>query len=118
MSNAEDANMVEKRKLPRAKMHEALEVLDVHGEQPLGRLVDISAEGLMVLSSSEVPLQQIFQLEIPLPVPVAGCECLSLGVESLWCRESNNGEQYWAGFHVIDLSEEARDCINQLTQCL
>ena len=98
--------------------NEALEVLDVHAEQCLGRLVDISAEGLMVLSPAEIPLQQIFQLEIALPVQVAGCERLTLGVESLWCRESNNGEQYWAGFHVIDLSEDAQACIERLVQCM
>lgn len=117
MSNAEDLEMVEKRKLPRTRVQEALDVIDVHAERSLGRIVDISVEGMMLLSPEEIPVQAIYQLQIPLPPELEVCGRVSLGVESLWSRQSNDGTQYWTGFHVIDISDEDRDCIERLVQC-
>lgn len=114
MANAEDLRNAEKRRLPRTRVGQAVEVFDQHTEEPIGRVVDLTVEGLMLLTPEDVPAHGIYQLVIPLPVSVEGCAQIRVGVESLWCRESNDGQNHWTGFHIIDISDEDRACIERL----
>lgn len=114
MSEAKKLDIGEKRKLERCPVTEVLEVFDVHSERQLGRLVDITHEGLMITSQTPIMVNRIFQLLIPLPVPMEGCNEIRLGVESLWTRESADGTRYWTGFHVICISDQDRACIDRL----
>ncbi len=114
MSNAENLCMQDKRKLARCTVDDILEVFDIHSERQIGRVVDISVEGLMLISQTPIEVNRIFQLLIPLPMSLEGCNEIRLGVESLWARESGDGTQYWSGFHVICISDQDRDCIEQM----
>lgn len=114
MSEAENLEVQEKRRLERCPVTEVLEVFDVHSERQLGRVVDITQEGLMVTSQHPIMGNRIFQLLIPLPEPLEGCNEIRLGVESLWSRESHDGTRYWTGFHVICISDQDRACIERL----
>jgi hypothetical protein len=116
MSEAKKLDMQEKRKLERCPVEEVLEVFDVHSERQLGRVVDITLEGLMITSETPILVNRIFQLLIPLPEPVEGCNEIRLGVESLWSRESDDGIRYWTGFHIICISDQDRACIEQVFQ--
>lgn len=114
MSNAEKLVMQEKRKLDRCRVGDILEVFDIHSERQVGRVVDISVEGLMIYSQSPIDVNRIFQFLIPLPMDLDGCREIRLGVESLWSREGDGDGQYWTGFHVICISDQDRACIEQL----
>ncbi|MCW9058404.1 MAG: PilZ domain-containing protein [Gammaproteobacteria bacterium] len=114
MSEAKNLDAHEKRKLERCPVTEVLEVFDVHSERQLGRLVDITQEGMMITSQNPIMVNRIFQLLIPLPAPLEGCNEIRLGVESLWSRESHDGACYWTGFHVICISDQDRACIERL----
>ena len=114
MSNAENLSVPDKRKLARCKVGDILEVFDIHSERQIGRVVDISVEGLMLISQTPIEVNRIFQLLIPLPMPLEGCNEIRLGVESLWTRESSDGTQHWCGFHVICISDQDRDCIERM----
>ena len=116
MSEAKKLEAHEKRKLERYPIEEALEVFDVHSERQLGRVVDITLEGLMITSENPIIVNRIFQLLIPLPAPLEGCNEIRLGVESLWSRESDDGSRYWTGFYVICISDRDRACIERLFQ--
>lgn len=116
MSEAKKLDMHEKRKVDRWPVVGVLEVFDVHSERQLGRVVDITLEGLMISSESPVTVNQIFQLLIPLPEPLEGCNEIRLGVESLWSRESDDGTCFWTGFHVICISDRDRICIERVFQ--
>ena len=104
----------EKRKQERCEIKDVLEVFDIHSERQLGRVVDISAEGLMIISKNPVPVNQIFQLLIPLPMELVGCNELRLGAESLWTRETDSGTEHWAGFHIISIADEYCHCIQEV----
>ena len=114
MSNAETQYTPDKRKLERCKVGDILEVFDIHSERQMGRVADISVEGLMLISQTPIEVNRIFQLLIPLPMELEGCSEIRLGVESLWTRESNDGTQHWTGFHVICISDQDRDCIERM----
>ena len=57
----------EKRKTLRKIANEILEVTDQITGTHLGRVVNISAEGLMLLSSSPIDTGSVYQLDLRLP---------------------------------------------------
>ena len=56
--------MSEKRKTPRKIAQEVLEVMDRYTNTKLGSLVNISAEGLMIISSEPFSAGAIYQLDL------------------------------------------------------
>ncbi len=108
-----DASMTveEKRKQIRQKLSTEIDVIDIHSERRLGQLMDVSTQGLMMLSDVPISTNSIFELLIQLPVEIEGCKEIRLGVESLWTRESNDGTQHWTGFHVISIDDQDLHCI-------
>lgn len=114
MSNAEDLTAAEKRKRERQKISDVLTVMDVHSERLLGRVVDLSVEGLMLISQVPIEVNRIFELKIQLPMRFSECTEIRVGVESLWTRESDDGTQYWTGFHIICISDQDQHCIETM----
>lgn len=105
--------MQERRKSPRTKINKLLDVVDLDRDIVLGRLVDLSPEGFMLLSERSLEVNRIFQLGLQLPPGSAG-RLAALGAESLWQETSNDSRQYWVGFQIIDISQDSLDKIHQL----
>ena len=102
----------ERRKQPRKKLDPLLEVFDINEECQLGKAVDISQGGIMLLSERPVPVNKVWQLSLDLPSQTNEHHTVFFGAESLWCQVSEKSNQYWAGFQVIDISHEDSATIN------
>jgi len=102
------------RKLERKELSQAIVVHDVINGGIFGELVNITTEGLMVMTDREIETQAIFQLNFQLPEPLIGSDQLLLGADCLWCRRAENFHRYWAGFQIIDASEVALEQIEAL----
>lgn len=85
-----------------------IDILDRARNLIVGRLVNISEEGLMIMGPGLVLFDHLYQFELQLPYQVNGRNVIPCGVDCLWTRASENGEQHWAGFQIIALSDEAR----------
>jgi len=79
-----------------------------------GRLVNISEEGLMILTFEPVAENSIFQLSLAFCDNEDACDPIEIGVECLWCSQGNNEGQFWAGFYIIDISEQDQERIRRL----
>jgi hypothetical protein len=95
------------RKLERKELNQAIAVHDTINGGVFGELVNITREGLMVMTDREIETQAIFQLALQLPEPLKGSAQIVLGADCLWCRRAENFYRYWAGFQIIDASETA-----------
>jgi hypothetical protein len=95
------------RKLERKELSQTISIQDTINGGPFGELVNITREGLMVMIDREIETQAIFQLALQLPEPLQGSDQLVLGADCLWCRRAENFYRYWAGFQIIDASEQA-----------
>jgi PilZ domain len=92
-------------------------IVRMAGRQPdseFGRLVNISEEGLMILTTEPVVENTIFQLTLEFSNDAGDIVPVEIGVESLWCNKGNNEDQFWAGFFIIDISEQNQERIRQL----
>lgn len=106
--------MYEKRRLERHTLSTSLEVYDLDSGQHLGRVVDLHAEGLMLLSDQPIDLFKRYALQVSLPMTLDGMTDFYLDAESLWQRESLAGGQHWTGLHFVLLPEEAKQCIDKM----
>ena len=103
--------MPELRTQARIRIDQDVELIDVNAGQPLGKLINISAGGFMLLASVEIPTNQLFQLRLQLQ---NGEDFAEFGAECLWAQETSDVGHFWVGFQIIDISEQDTAQINSL----
>lgn len=104
----------EHRRTPRKRLQQFLLVLDRNSRQTLGRLVDISSSGMMLICSAPVPLEQTFQLEISPPEDSA-LPPIPVEARSIWVRSSsNNLSHHGCGFAFDHITEETQTLLTTL----
>lgn len=106
--------MFERRRRSRKKAQLLIDVLDQDSGRRIGCVVNLSAEGMMLFSESEIPVAAIFQFRLVLEDPVDGREGVKCGAESLWSSPANSENSYWTGFQIIDISDEDSRFLNTL----
>jgi len=108
--------MDQRRSRDRKHLNQTIDVTDVINQRKLGELVNLSIGGMMIMCDGELETNSIFQLAMTLPAPINGLTELQLGVDCLWCRHVDNFRRYWAGFQIIDASEDTLACIRELLE--
>lgn len=91
-----------------------LQVVDRNTNQPVGRLVDITAEGLMLVSDYPLATNTIFNLRMILPVGAPEGQHLDFDAKSLWCSNDINPEFYDTGFQLLNATSEEIETIENL----
>ncbi len=102
------------RKLERKEINQTIDVIDVINGGKFGELLNITVEGIMLMTNEEIPTQSIYQLCIKLPIELHGTNTVELGGDCLWCRKDENFHRFWAGFQIIDASDTAVKQIEDL----
>ena len=108
--------MKEKRKRPRKVAATTIQVYDANLERLIGRLVNLTSAGLMLIGNAPIEANMVFQLELVLETTHKGKDRLQFGVESLWCSEATESGRYWTGFHIIDVSSETTELLEALVE--
>ncbi len=103
----------DQRKRTRVSIPDHPRIFDMHSNTVVGQLVNLSIEGLMMMSPSPVKPGTLIQMRIPLQCGVEVIDVL-IGVESLWCDDTDASGICWTGFHIIDISAEHRKIIGTL----
>ncbi len=99
--------MQEKRKHARKHIGCAFKVSDINRKQVIGCMVDLSEDGFMLLTDQVHEAGAVLQLRVDFPDGMNGEDHIELGAESLWAGAANKPNHFWAGFHIIDLSDKA-----------
>ncbi|MGD2073753.1 MAG: PilZ domain-containing protein [Gammaproteobacteria bacterium] len=113
MSSSSTDTLVEQRRQPRTEVDEPLNVRDAHSGRVLGQLVNVSNEGLMLVSPCPIASGAVHQLQIPVKINAEVRE-LALAAENLWCHDANDTGAYWSGFQIIGISPENRQLLAAL----
>lgn len=106
----------EARALKRRHLVFYLQVFDEDSDRLLGKLVDITTRGMMLLGGEPTEEGRAFRLRMALPSRIAGRETLTFSARSVWCRPDVNPEYHLAGFEFQDLGALEEDIINHLIQ--
>lgn len=69
--------------------------------QPMGRLVDITPEGIKLVSEEAIPNDTMFELRVILPEGFSGGEYLDVDAKSVWSKRTANPKLFESGFVLI-----------------
>jgi c-di-GMP-binding flagellar brake protein YcgR len=106
--------MLEKRKLKRRQLIYYLKVMDGKTNQLLGRLADITSEGLMLISEKTIETERNFHLDLLLPTGMRGGRMINIEARSLWSKRDVNPDLIDTGFRFIKISPQDLETIDEL----
>ncbi|MBU2502591.1 PilZ domain-containing protein [bacterium] len=98
--------MVDMRRRPRKNTPHLVRALDDESGQVMGRIVDITCNGMMLVTGRSVPLGRRFQVRLNLPVMVHNRSDINVEAEAVWCNQDKNPSFYRVGFKFINLAGE------------
>jgi hypothetical protein len=98
--------MQEKRQSPRKVADHVLEIYDQVTGNMLGRIVNISAEGFMLLSQEPMLSGTLYQLDLVDPSSKEQQSQVKFSAEAVWSTEASHPESYWSGFRITEISND------------
>ncbi|QYZ65456.1 MAG: hypothetical protein OI74_16465 [Gammaproteobacteria bacterium (ex Lamellibrachia satsuma)] len=104
----------DRRQIKRRHLIYYLRVWDTDYEQLLGHVVDISSEGLMLLSDQKIPKDKEFSMEIRLPDIEGNPQKIDFRAACRWSSNDINRSFYDSGFSFLNSAPEAIDTVRQL----
>lgn len=104
----------EQRKVVRRHLVFYLRVFDGMSSRVVGHLMDISTNGLMILSDEPVAVNEEYRLRMRLPWEMAGSDEIIFGATSRWCREDEDPDFFMTGFQIQNIESDAAQLIRHL----
>ena len=98
--------MRDKRKLKRRHLLYYLKVMDRDSDALIGFLVDITTQGIMIMSESPIKTGILFHLKILLPTEDMNKKYLNFDAKSMWSERSINTDFYDTGFELINVNSK------------
>lgn len=110
----------EQRRLARRELIYYLKLTDRRTGQELGRMGDIHANGMLIMSETPLSPGAAFDASLDLPkamqTPETGSS-LALRVEVLWCRPGPKNSTYHEnGVRILDVDDTRQSLITQLIE--
>lgn len=112
----EDRDYSEKRDTERKYLAFYLRVFDGASPQVLGHVVNLSAQGIMLLSDTEIPLDKDYTLRMRFPTSTADKGELLFKATSRWSKKDENPDFFLTGFQIHDLKPEDQESIIELLE--
>ena len=106
------------RSLKRRHLVYYLEVYDDDANELLGHLVDLTTNGLKLVSKQRIPTNQTYRLRMMLPEGYFSQKDLYFAAQSLWSSNDINPDFYDTGFAAPKLDPAAQEIIRDLVSQL
>jgi hypothetical protein len=99
--------MTEHRRSQRKRAHHAIQVSNALTGQQIGHIGNLSIDGMLMISSRQLPEDALFQFAFQLPSAATGqMHALEIGMHEQWSEAANVPGQFWSGFRIIDIAPE------------
>jgi len=108
--------MDDRRRQIRKRLVSLTVVLDSKSGEVIGRIANLTTDGLMLSSDRALAIDRSYTLQIKLPDEVAGRTQIDLEVRSLWSQRAVDPTYYATGFEILNLSDADRHVIEVLMQ--
>lgn len=93
----------ERREAERYQLAFNLEPIDAATGDPLGWLVDISPEGMMIASDAAKKVEGRYRMRFQLPAPFDGYEAIEIEATAAWSKPAMNPRFHRTGFRELQL---------------
>lgn len=106
----------EHRRNHRLAINHMVEVSNAITEQVIGRIGNVSADGLMLIGHRPIRDDALYQFSFTFPPDRPGARRIEIGVHEQWNEPASVHGQYWAGFRIIDIAADDRTTLVQWLQ--
>jgi len=105
------------RSTNRRKMFYYLEAKDAECHTILGRIGDVSENGLLMLTEMPLELHSRYRIEIQLPESLSiDQKTLTVSIAVRWIKPDHNPAISCAGCQIVDPGEQGQDIIQSLIE--
>jgi PilZ domain len=108
--------MEEKRKIGRRYLLYYMRVYNAKTREQIGNLVDITPQGIMILSESIIPPGTTLRLQLELSDDISDKPYIEIPVRSKWCKPDINPRTNDVGFEILELSAEDAKIVQRVVQ--
>ena len=108
--------MLERRKVRRRNSFYYLEVFEEETKNFVGRLIDITTDGMMLESEEPIEVKKGYRLSMELPNSFVWKPKIIFDAKSVWCRKEGDFETYKAGFQLQNLDTKVEKQVNRLVE--
>lgn len=99
----------EKRRAVRKRANFPAIVTNVISGEAFGHLGNLSATGMLLISSKAPRSEAIYQVSLMLPRPGAGrlvqSQPIEFGIQEQWHEQAATPGQVWAGYRIVAISD-------------
>jgi hypothetical protein len=118
----ETPNFESRRKHPRHTLRDSVSVVEQGSDLPLGVVVNLSQEGIMLVNSQPLQSDSLYQIRLNISNGVIQGvdDCtIDMGIDCLWTNPAEGkASMYWAGCQIIDISDEAAALMQKLIRAV
>lgn len=108
--------MDEKRRQPRRRPIYYLQVTEEDTGRPIGRVVDLTQDGMRLVSERPIPLHQDYRLKMTVPIDDRSAEEFAFSAESLWKGLDANPDLHNTGFRIKELPPKGARVIRRVVE--
>jgi hypothetical protein len=106
----------DRRNIKRRHLIYYLRVWEVDADRPLGHVVDITSEGMMLISEQPIPVDQTYTLELRLPHAEGSPKPMRFRAICRWSDNDINPDFYDTGFEFLQQRPEDIETIRNLIE--
>ncbi len=103
--------MQERRKTQRIRLCVEIGVFDIKSGERVGRLVDISTEGIMLAGGQPMTINTVYEFRIYLPVSIYGKNEIKFNAICLWSGKDGKTSEHQGGFQIQNPTKELKEMI-------
>lgn len=92
------------------------DVIDLKTKKSLGHLIDLTIDGLQIISKAKIPKGKLITMRIELPEEVHETREIYITAESVWNRQDENPEIFYTGFKIVTITPPYGEVIDMLIQ--
>ena len=102
---SESIASIDQRRALRKRANFTAVVTDVISGQPIGHLGNLSATGMLLISSHPPRSEAIYQVSVSLPGVGSLPQTIEVGIQEQWHEEAASPGQVWSGYRIVAIDD-------------
>jgi len=112
----DEESLKDKRRLKRRHLIYYLRVFNNQNRDLIGHLVDITGEGIMLISEKPIAKDTEYEMSMVLPFEILSIEAITFKSICIWCKKDVNPDFYASGFKIEGLAASSISIIEKLIE--
>jgi hypothetical protein len=108
----------ERRKNERKSTNDYFLLYDLDTEDLLGRVLDFSLDGFMLMTEGVLPVGRVYNCRLQLARNVRSRQAISFEAETKWCTQNKKWKWFETGFKIENISKPDLKIIKEIVEGL